>query len=150
MEELEPNENQYDLSNLRDFFETKGKQENFKNYLLKLGIKRIINVYTGYHSFEDLLEFLSMAQLTISSPSELIYWIKIYFGNWLKGINHRIKLADDYLLIKHIIVDHFNQIKIQGKQQLQQTIEFINSIKFDELLKLAPTFEIEDSDSETI
>jgi hypothetical protein len=143
------NENTYDLINLNGFFVTKGKQENFKNYLLKLDNKRIVNIYTGYHSITDLVEFLSNAELTVSSPSELIYWIKLYFGNWQKGINNRIRICEDYLLIKHIILEHFNQVKIQGRQHLQQTIEFINSINFEEFLKLVPTFEIEELDSET-
>lgn len=138
--------NTYDISILDSLFDTNGKQENFKNYKNKLLHRTLVNIYLGFHSIDELVQFLTINELTVNSPSELIYWIQVYYKNWVNGINKRIAMCDDYLLIKPIITKHFTDLKQEGRINLVSTIEYINSINFDDLLTVAPTFE---NDEET-
>jgi hypothetical protein len=127
---------QFNLLIIQDKFITKGKLENFKRYIERLDTMANINIYNGYLTLEDLSTFIKTHELEIESKSELLFWIKTLFHNLLKGLNKRIDMADDFLLIKHIITEYFRELKLEYTNNYKKTIEFVNSINLDELLIL--------------
>lgn len=129
----------YDLSIIEDKFTTPGKLNSFKKYISSIEPRNIITIYTGYHSLSELMDFLIKHELYVESKSELIYWVRVYYNSWLNSINKRIKVADDYLLIKHIIIEHFTELKQNALKQFITTLDYINNIYIEELINMMPT-----------
>jgi len=127
---------QFNLLIIQDKFITKGKLENFKRYIERLDTMANINIYNGYTSLEELSTFIKTHELEIESKSELLFWLKNEFHNLLKGLNKRIEFADDFLLIKHILLKYFTELKYEYTNNYKKTIEFVNSVNLDELLTL--------------
>jgi len=126
------------LSTIIDKCLTKGKQENFKKYIERLESRNFNKIifYEGYISIKDLCFFIRKYELSIESQTELIYWIKIYFDSWIKGLNNRLKICEDFLLIKHIVTDEINIIKNNGYINYKKTIEFVKTIDINALKEL--------------
>ena len=127
------NSKQFNLLIIQDRFNTKGKIENFKRYIERLDIMANINIYNGYTTLEELSTFTKTHELDVESKSELLFWLKIEFHNLLKGINKRIEIADDFLLIKHILLKYFTELKNEYTNNYKKTIEFVNTINIDDL-----------------
>jgi hypothetical protein len=129
----------YDLSIIEDKFTTTGKLNSFKKYISSIEPRNIIQIYTGYHSLNELRDFLIKYELYVESKSELIYWVRVYYNSWISSINKRIQVANDYLLIKHIIIEHFTELKQNALKQFITTLDYINNIYIEELINMMPT-----------
>ena len=129
----------YDLSIIEDKFTTTGKLNSFKKYISSIEPRNIITIYTGYHSLNELRDFLIKYELYVESKSELIYWVRVYYNSWISSINKRIQVANDYLLIKHIIIEHFTELKQNALKQFITTLDYINNIYIEELINMMPT-----------
>lgn len=129
----------YDLSIIEDKFTTTGKLNSFKKYISSIEPRNIIQIYTGYHSLNELRDFLIKYELYVESKSELIYWVRVYYNSWISSINKRIQVANDYLLIKHIIIEHFTELKQNALKQFITTLDYINNIYIEELINILPT-----------
>jgi hypothetical protein len=72
--------------------------------------------------------FIRKYELSIESQTELIYWLRTYFDSWIKGLNNRLKILDDFLLVKHIVSEEISIIKQEGYNNYKKTIEFVKSV----------------------
>ena len=127
------NSKQFNLLCIQDRFTTKGKIENFKKYIERLDIMANINIYNGYTTLEELSTFTKTHELDIEHKSELLFWLKNEFHNLIKGLNKRIEVSEDFLLIKHILLKYFTEIKNEYTNNYKKTIEFVNTINIDDL-----------------
>jgi hypothetical protein len=127
------NSKQFNLLCIQDRFTTKGKIENFKKYIERLDIMANINIYNGYTTLEELSTFTKTHELDIESTSELLFWLKHEFHNLIKGLNKRIEFSEDFLLIKHILLKYFTEIKNEYTNNYKKTIEFVNTINIYDL-----------------
>lgn len=137
---------------------TIGKQQNFKNYIWRLVNRNdfnIIRCYTGYHTLEDLATFIHEHQLSsVRTNQDLNMWIKLMYSNWNKGLNNRLEMAQDFILVRNIIAEFIMDIRNEGKDNLNSTIEFVNSIDIDDVLQIVPESkmnfdDLDDVDEET-
>lgn len=146
----------YNLSNIPiSKLNSVGKQNNYNNYISRLVTRNdfnLISKYVGYHTLEELVLFIQVYKPSgIKNKHELKYWITLMFSNWIRGVNLRLQIADDFLLIKHIIAEFILNITKEGKENLKTTINYINSININDLLELVPeTNEQSDDDDDEL